>query len=264
MRAALGRGGGAYHPPSAQISPSPHEATPRPSPGAGSDVEVTEDLVSLLELLARQKAELRSSQEKTEARRIGLLRKEEGAERGRHTVRDVWKRPSSHGRAFGEIGLLPVKSLTPFEQMASSRPSRSYERAPDPIKGPFRDTGTHPRLFPEPKFVRDYSSGPQPAMNSSMKDTNTLHRDDDSREVSPQASPRNAEVASKPWLPTYGSPRELDKINFVAERLGRFPGVLEKEHRKAGHRSSTHERRSSIQHRSDQPILARAEMSAKV
>merc|ERR1739841_33081 len=103
--------------------------------------------------MGKQKAELRSKCEKEEARRVMRLRREEARIKGHHVGNEAWRRPSSYGREFDKIGPLPVKYLSPNEQEAATRPSRAYERMADAAKGPFRDVGTYPQLFPEPKIL---------------------------------------------------------------------------------------------------------------
>lgn len=179
----------------------------------GSDAEPLEDLQWLLDHLSKQSNELRVRQEKNEGRRVGKLRREEAMIRGRHDPSESWKRPCSYPRVFSNGGSLPVKYLSPFEQQASTRPSRSYERAPDPEKGPFWDVSTYPQVFGEP---------PPPHNQAPL-----IHS---ARAVLSQASPRcarfNVETALKPWLPTHGTPRTLDSIKFVDERPGRVHGTV--------------------------------------
>jgi len=180
---------------------------------ACSDAEPQEDLQSLLEHLSKQSCEHRGLQEKGEARRVGKLRRDEARIRGCHVSSESWKRPSSYAREFSRTGTLPVKYLNPFEQQASTRPARSYERVPDPEKGPFWDVSTYPQIFGEP-----------PAPHNQAPLINTA------RAVLGQGSPRcgsfNVELALKPWLPTYGTPRTLDTLKFVDERLSRVHGTV--------------------------------------
>lgn len=192
---------------------------------AGSDAEAPEDLAFLLEQLTQQKAELRLSQQKVEARRVGLSRWEDNQKRGRQATSDIWKRPSGYGHEFSPGGLLPVKYLNPFEQQASTRPSRSYERAPDPVKGPFRDVCTYPQLFGEPHPLPHQK---RPLLLNSARAVLV--------EASPRCTNVNEEV-KKPWLPTIGTPRELGSLKFVAERLDRFHGTRP-EHLDRGHDGS--------------------------
>lgn len=167
----------------------------------GCDAEPHDDLQSLLDILGKQSCNLQKLQEKGEAARIGKLRREEARIRGSHSSGASWKRPSSYAREFSKTGTLPVKYLNPFEQQASTRPSRSYERTPDPEKGPFWDVSTYPQIFGEPPVLHNQA----PLINSA-------------RALLGSKSPR-AEPALKPWLPTYSSPRTLDNLKLVDERL---------------------------------------------
>merc|ERR1719162_1476297 len=175
---------------------------------AGSDAEPQDDLQSLLDILAKQSSGLRELQEKAEARRIGMLRQEEARRRGCNVSGESWKRPSSYAREFAKSGTLPVKCLNPFEQQASTRPARSYERAPDPEKGPFWDVSTYPQIFGKP-----------PALHHQACLINSA------RAVLGHGSPR-AETVLKPWLPTCSTPRTLDTLKFVDERLRSFHGTV--------------------------------------
>jgi hypothetical protein len=218
--------------------------------GASSDAEVQDDLAALLEQLTRQKAELRSGNEKGEARRLGKLRKRETEEKLRKAPeREVWKRPSGYGSRFGELELLPVKYLSPFEQQAACRPSRAYERAPDPEKGPFRDVSTYPQLFPEalqeihqlppgtPKAqgrafrVKTTSLGSRAGgvPNAIAKVTDSKWGTISKTEKQPQNAPLvtlKPAALTPPWLPNYGTPREIDKFRYLDERLPKLYGVV--------------------------------------
>jgi len=180
--------------------------------GPGSDVDAEVDMATLLEQLTKQKAELRSRLQKAETKRVAKSRLEEAREAGKHTADQSWKRPSSHGRVFNFAGPLPAVYLGPFEQQAACRPSRSYERAKDPVKGPFWDVSTYPQVFGEPPHVAGHGElVGQPVLTRAIPET-----------AAPKAFDQ-AYASKKPWYPTIGLPKELDSIKFVAERLPMFP-----------------------------------------
>lgn len=189
------------------------DAEKKASNDPGPDIDAEVDMITLLEQLSKQKAELRSRLQKAETKRVAKSRLEEAREAGKHSGDQSWKRPSSHGRVFNFAGPLPAVYLGPFEQQAACRPSRSYERKKDPVKGPFWDVSTYPQVFGEPPHITGHGElVGQPVLTRAKPET----------AATPKAFDQSY-AHKKPWFPTIGLPKELDSIKFVAERLPMFP-----------------------------------------
>lgn len=195
---------------------------------AGS--EPPEDMATLLEQLSQQKAELRANLEQAERRRVGVRRHAEAQARGRFVGGQVWKRPCAYADEFSQPGMLPIKNLTPFEFQAASRPSRSYERKKDPVKGPFWDVETEPRLFGEPPALPPHVqpcllAGAQAVLRSTPRGQEPL--DPTPRE------PRHARFtgtratqAKRAWVQNNTTPREIAPCGTLEERIFKNKEIL--------------------------------------